>query len=497
MTDSPHDAHARFRFSVIGSLLSAPPRPGELRAALEDLAARTWKHPITGEATRYGFSTIERWFYTARDAQNPVDALRRAVRRDTGRRRSIGAAFDQAARAQYRRDPDWTRQLHYDNLRVAVEIDPSLGPLPSYQSFVRFMNATGLTRKRRQGTERPGQARARQRLEEREVRSYEVDHVGALWHLDFHTSKTVSVLTPDGTWRKPDLFAVMDDHSRLCCHAQFYFTETTEDLVHGFSQALLKRGLPRELLSDNGAAMTSGEFTQGLGRLSIHHETTLSDSPYQNGKQEFFWSVVEGRLMAMLRRVRDLTLDQLNLCLQAWAEEEYNRRHHSEIGTTPLHRFHNAPDVSRPSPSPEELRDVFRLQVMRKQRKSDATFTLDATRFELPSRYRHLRHLALRYARWDLGYVHLVDDRVNKLLARVFPLDRSRNATGERRRLEPAGTSDPETPATSEELPPLMKKLLEDYAATGLPPSYLPKIEESHDDDDDDNDNTTGEERTT
>ena len=80
-----------------------------------------------------------------------------------------------------------------------------------------------------------------------------------------------------------------------------FHRETTEDLVHGFSQALLKRGLPRGLLTDNGSAMTSGEFTQGLGRLSIHHETTLSDSPYQNGKQEYVWSVVEGRLMAMLR----------------------------------------------------------------------------------------------------------------------------------------------------------------------------------------------------
>ena len=479
MPDSHHDAHARFRFSVIGPLLSAPPKQGELRAALEDLAARSWKHPITGEATRYGFSTIERWYYTARDARNPVDVLRRAVRRDAGRRRSISAEFGQAARAQYRSDSDWTRQLHYDNLRVAIENNPSLGPLPSYQSFVRYMNATALVRKRRPGAERPGQTLARQRLEEREVRSYEVDYVGALWHLDFHTSKRVSVLTADGTWRKPDLFAAMDDHSRLCCHAQFYFTETTEDLVHGFSQALLKRGLPREQLTDNGSAMTSGEFTQGLRRLSIHHETTLSYSPYQNGKQEFFWSVVEGRLMAMLRRVRDLTLDQLNLYLQAWVEGEYNRRHHSEIGTTPLTRFLNAPDVSRPSPSLEDLRDVFRIQVTRKQRKSDATFTLEATRFELPSRYRHLSRVALRYARWDLGYVHLVDDRANKLLARVFPLDRSRNATGERRRLQPTGTDDPQTPATSEELPPLMKKLLEDYAATGLPPSYLPKIEGS------------------
>ena len=38
------------------------------------------------------------------------------------------------------------------------------------------------------------------------------DHVGALWHLDFHTSKRVSVLTPDGTWR--GAYASSKGHSR-------------------------------------------------------------------------------------------------------------------------------------------------------------------------------------------------------------------------------------------------------------------------------------------
>jgi transposase InsO family protein len=480
MADSHHDAHARFRFSVIGPLLSAPPGPGELRAALEDLAARTWKHPITGEPTRYGFSTIERWFYLARDAHNPVEALRRSVRNDTGRRRSISAALDQAVRAQYRRDPDWTRQLHYDNLRVAVESDTSLGPLPSYPTFVRYMNSIGLLRKKRPGADRPGVERARQRLEERETRSFEADHVGALWHLDFHTSKRISVLTQDGSWKKPDLFAVLDDHSRLCCHAQFYFSETTEDLVHGFSQAILKRGLPRELMSDNGSAMTAGEFTQGLARLSILHQTTLGYSPHQNGKQEHFWAVVEGRLMAMLHRVRDLSLDQINLFLQAWLEEEYHRSVHSEIRTTPLERYRNSSDVSRPAPAVETLRDVFRIQLYRKQRQSDGTFTLPGTRFEVPSRYRDLKQLSVRYARWDLGYVHLVDERAGKLLARVFPLDRSRNASGERRRLASPSSEEHQAPDPSDELPPLLKKLVENYAATGLPPSYLPKNEAEH-----------------
>ena len=71
------------------------------------------------------------------------------------------------------------------------------------------------------------------------------------------------------------LLCILDDHSRLVCHAQWYFDETAETLVHGFMQALQKRGIPRSLMSDNGAAMISAEFTEGLSRLSIIHDTTL------------------------------------------------------------------------------------------------------------------------------------------------------------------------------------------------------------------------------
>ena len=492
MSDSTHDAHARFRFSVIGALLSSPPRKGELQSRLKELADRTWKHPLTGEPRRYGFQTIERWFYIARSADNPVRALRRRIRKDVGRRRSISAAFDQAARAQYSRDPDWSRQLHYDNLRVLCQSDVTLGPPPSYPSFVRYMNSIGLPRRKRRRTSRPGRERSRAVFEERETRSFEADYVGALWHLDFHTS-SIPVLTSSGSWKKPDLFAVLDDHSRLCCHAQFYFSETTEDLVHGFSQALLKRGLPRELMSDNGSAMLAGEFTQGLSRLSIEHQTTLAYCPEQNGKQEHFWAVVEGRLMAMLRRVCDLSLERLNLALQAWVEQGYHRSIHSEIHTTPLDRYRNsASDVSRPPPEIDTLRDVFRVQVPRKQRQSDGTFTLPGVRFEVPSRYRQLRDLSVRYARWDLGYVHLVDPRTDTLLARVFPLDRSKNASGQRRRIEQSTVPDHQATIDSEELPPLLEKYLQDYAATGLPPSYLPKVARHGGDED----STRAEERT-
>jgi len=72
------------------------------------------------------------------------------------------------------------------------------------------------------------------------VRSFEVDHVSALWHLDFHHGPR-KVLTRAGIWAKPMLFGVIDDRSRLVCHLQWYLDETAESLVHGLCQAFMKR----------------------------------------------------------------------------------------------------------------------------------------------------------------------------------------------------------------------------------------------------------------
>jgi len=85
--------------------------------------------------------------------------------------------------------------------------------------------------------------------------------------------------------------------------------------------------------------MIAAETVQGLARLGIVHEKTLPYSAYQNGKQEVFWAQVEGRLLAMLEGCRDLSLAQLNEATLAWIELEYNRKVHSEIGTTPLARW--------------------------------------------------------------------------------------------------------------------------------------------------------------
>src|SRR5882724_9732149 len=76
---------ARFRFSVVGSLLSSHPARGARKTAIHGLAAKTWTHPITGRDVQFSVVTIERWYSTAlRRHDDPVGALRRAVRKDCG-----------------------------------------------------------------------------------------------------------------------------------------------------------------------------------------------------------------------------------------------------------------------------------------------------------------------------------------------------------------------------------------------------------------------------
>jgi putative transposase len=468
-TDPPQrDALARLRFSIIGPLLAAPPAPGDLHGALATLAARTWRHPASGLDVRFGLSTIERWYYAARRAADPIALLRNRLR-PRGRFACMAPRVIDTLLQQYRQHPGWSAQLHFDNLRVALT---GTGlTLPSYPTLRRYLKAQGLFRQARPRRSSDGALLARERLEQLEVRSFELDHVAALWHLDFHHGSR-RVLTRAGTWDKPLLLGILDDRSRLVCHLQWYLDETAQSLVHGLSQAFMKRGLPRALMTDNGAAMLAEETVAGLARLGVLHQTTLPYSPYQNAKQESFWGRIEGRLMPMLEGETALTLDLLNQATQAWVEQEYHRSLHSELAATPLERYLAGPDVRRACPAATVLADAFRIEVPRRQRRSDGTVSLEGQRFEIPSRYHHLSIVHLRYARWDLARVDLVDPHSGAVLCPVTPLDKSANADRQRRPRAPAALDLSPLPPAG--VAPLLSQLLADYAATGLPPAYLP-----------------------
>ena len=189
MTEPPsgsrvHEKWAHLRFAVIGWLLAAPPDKGALKPAIVELASRTWQHPTTGKPVRFGFSTIERWYYRAlKERSDPVGSLRRKLRVDAGQQYAITDAVRQAVLAQYAAHQGWSVQLHHDNLVALAQTQPGLKPVPSYPTLRRFLKANGLAKRRRVTSRRTeGAERAEARLVDREIRSYEAEYVNGLWH---------------------------------------------------------------------------------------------------------------------------------------------------------------------------------------------------------------------------------------------------------------------------------------------------------------------------
>ena len=465
---------AQLRFSVIGQLLACP--PNKLTVALKELADKQWQHPTQNKNVKFGYSTIERWYYSAKKSNNPIAILGRRSRSDMGEYKAMPEVLSKKLSEQFEDNPNWSWKLHADNLAAVARI---LGlSAPSYPTVRRYMQSKGWYKCRRTLNKTQGQLDAQTRLETREVRGYEVEYVHALWHLDFHHG---SLRIPDknGGWRNAECMCIMDDRSRLVCHIQWYYNETAENLIHALCQAFQKRGLPRKLMTDNGAAMVAAETVNGLLDLSIIHETTLPYSPYQNGKQESFWGQLEGRLLAMMQNDPEMTLTKLNYNTTFWVSQEYHHNRNRELRATPIEILTTGEGVDRPCPPDETLRFAFTHKVCRTQRRSDGTLSLENVRFEVPSHLRHINRLWVRYRRWDLSSAAIVDERDKTvILANIYPQDKTKNANGQRRLLEsePFKTLRPQITTS-----PLLEEILEKWKKTGLPAAYTPTSEEVRD----------------
>jgi putative transposase len=483
------EAWGVFRFSVIGHLLSSPLERGELKLSIDELSKRHWTHPITGELTQFSSKTIEKWYYRAlREKTSPVGALKRKGRHDRGKSRSLTEPVVAILKEQYKAYSEWSYQLHADNLRVALEAKNM--PSPSYSTVCRYLHSQGMLKtKPPRNKNREAYRAAIAHHTTKEIRSFEAEYVGALWHLDFHHGSH-QVITESGALVTPICLSIMDDYSRFVCHAQWFINERAQELVHGILPAFLKSGLPRALMTDNGSAMMSAEFTTGLQQLSIVHQTTLPYSPHQNGKQERFFGSLEGRLMAMLSAQKPLSLDFLNRITSAWILAEYHKTEHSELKMSPASRYMSGKTVVRKAPPIDDLRCAFRRRANRRQRRCDGTISLEGTRFEIPSLYRAMREVLVAYATWNLSFVHLLDPNSGSLICRILPLGKAENSSGLRRAIPQKTVANPtdqdgdSQKKDKQELPPLLKKILDTFERADLLPPYVPlDTHASHNDD--------------
>jgi hypothetical protein len=184
----------------------------------------------------------------------------------------------------------------------------------------------------------------------------------------------------DGKLRKSFLFAIIDDHSRLIPHAQFYLRENIDSFRDCLVQAMAKRGLPRRLYVDNGSPFRSHQLRYGCARLGVavlHSEPGVAET---RGKIERLHRTIRMQLLPLLPK--ELTLEALNERLKGWIEGDYHQRVHSSTGQTPLERYLAHLEALRPAP--RDLWDYFRVPARRKVDK-DRTVSLGGLLFEAPA----------------------------------------------------------------------------------------------------------------
>lgn len=250
--------------------------------------------------------------------------------------------------------------------------------------------------------------------------AFSMQYANQLWQAD-------TMFGPLVQRRQAKLIAFIDDASRVLCHGEFFFEENADSMVKAIRAAFYKRGVPEQLLVDNGSIYCCQEITLICARVGcILRHTAVRDAAAK-GKIERFFRRVRGQFL--VRNLDLSSLEQLNKQFTRWVEDEYNATEHSTLGMKPIDRF--GIDLSRIrflSPS-EDTDELFYAEAVRTVKK-DNTFSFQGLRYETPVDLRG-RKVEVRYERGRNGPVVIYDKGRRMGLAR--PLDAVANGLRRRR----------------------------------------------------------------
>lgn len=350
---------ALFRYQVIASLLAPQEKRGALKRAITRLAESSHHHPQHG-FIRIGRGTIEEWLYTFK--RHGLDGLLPAHRRDRGQARRIDDEVLDGLEGLARDRPDLS------GVALLAELQARFGRerAPSLTTLYRALKAKGLD--------------TRGAPVRRDHRAFGFELAGDCWQGDVMHGP--SLCTTDGRRRKTYLIAILDDATRLVCHAEFYFAESLPNLKDCLKQALLKRGVPRRFYFDNGKIFRSRLVLQIAARLGIHVIHTRPYRPQGRAKLERWFRTVRMSFLKRLEVDKLEDLEALNRLLCAWVEAEYHVRPHRGCeGETPLDRWMRLSEGIRSLPQDVDLEELFLCETTRRVAK-DGTLSVQGRRFE-------------------------------------------------------------------------------------------------------------------
>ncbi len=153
------------------------------------------------------------------------------------------------------------------------------------QGFLQMARETVRSLLRRNGVG-PQEVKVKRRNKPIRVRSFERACPNDLWQTDIMTFML------RGQYRVY-MIGFMDDNSRFLVGWGLYRFQKGENVMEVFRAAIEKRGMPKEVLSDNGRQYHSwrgtSKFTSMLTKLGIRHIRSRPYHPQTCGKIESFW----------------------------------------------------------------------------------------------------------------------------------------------------------------------------------------------------------------
>ena len=347
---------ATFRFGVIAEFVTGVKLDyGEKEKLITQKIARTYRIPYSNHSS-ISRSTINEWVSAYKNAGYRIEGLFPKTRKDKGSFRKLDPQIRLAIVQIKNEHPTCTLPTiikKLKNMKVLRE-DEQL----NMSTIYRFLKKENLSSS--QPTDR---------------RKFEASHPNEIWQCDIMHGPQAQI---NGVHKKTYLCAILDDHSRLITHAQFYQSETMTTLKDCLKKAVERRGLPQKFYVDNGACYKTIHLEQITAALGIGLSHSRPYTPQGRGKIERFFRSLRDSFLSLIDKV--LTIEELNETLDNWLEE-YHRTKHAGINTTPMERYQKNLECVRPAP--KDLLAYFRFCEFRTVKK-DRSLKLNGRLFEAP-----------------------------------------------------------------------------------------------------------------
>ena len=346
------------RFAIISPILNG--QVSRVQEYCSQVCAEPIEMPHYGPK-KYAPNTVKNWYSAY--VREGLDALKPKQRSDVGQTRVITPEMEDMILSKIIEYPKAPATVIYDLL---IEEGAFLGKDASLPTIRRFI---ARNRRAALSEETP-----------KEMLRFSMEHANDLWQTDL--MYCVYVADGSGKKRQTYLLAYIDDATRLVTHAEFYFSQDIRSLRDSFKEAVLRRGIPKILYSDNGKIFRSqafGYLCASIGVTLLHHAVRAASS---KGKIERLFKTVRSRFLSRLTKEDMASLEALNEKFRLWLENDYQNKPHEGLGgKTPMDVFLAQSNQITLVTDLAAFNEKFMIRVKRTVKK-DATISLDGMLYE-------------------------------------------------------------------------------------------------------------------